>query len=62
MHFLDDIKLLKSSTVDMQSEGVVHTLSLTNCKLDDPAEIKFVSKQAESVAYLNVIGKTRDYQ
>ena len=45
----------------MQSEGVIHTLSLLNCSLEDKAEIKFVSKTAETAAHLTVIGKLESF-
>jgi len=58
LHYVaDDVKLVKSTTVEMHSEGVVHTLSLINCNLEDSAAIKFVSKTAETSANLTVIGK-----
>ena len=56
----DEVKLVQSNTIDMHSEGVFHTLSMANCKLEDSSMIKFLSKTAETSGQLKVIGGLRE--
>ncbi|XP_048835459.1 obscurin-like protein 1 isoform X15 [Brienomyrus brachyistius] len=43
-----------SSTIKIRQEGTKHFLLICNVKAEDSGEIKFVAKQAESIAYLEV--------
>ncbi|KAF4112061.1 hypothetical protein G5714_006856 [Onychostoma macrolepis] len=43
-----------TSTIKARTEGTKHFLLICNVKPEDSGEIKFVSKQVESVAYLEV--------
>ncbi|XP_072556525.1 obscurin-like protein 1 isoform X4 [Paramormyrops kingsleyae] len=43
-----------TSTIKIRQEGTKHFLLICNVKAEDSGEIKFVAKQAESIAYLEV--------
>ncbi|XP_066519296.1 obscurin-like protein 1a [Hoplias malabaricus] len=52
--YKNDHKIRPSSTIKTRREGTKHFLLICNVTMEDAGEIKFVSKQVESVAYLEV--------
>ncbi|XP_049335820.1 obscurin-like protein 1a isoform X2 [Astyanax mexicanus] len=52
--YKNDHKIRPSSTIKTRREGTKHFLLICNVTSEDAGEIKFVSKQVESVAYLEV--------
>ncbi|KAG7466821.1 hypothetical protein MATL_G00146350 [Megalops atlanticus] len=47
-------KIRPTSTIKIRQEGTKHFLLMCNVRAEDSGEIKFVAKQAESTAYLEV--------
>ncbi|KAI2663414.1 Obscurin-like protein 1 [Labeo rohita] len=47
-------RIRPTSTIKTRTEGTKHFLLICNVKPEDSGEIKFISKQVESVAYLEV--------
>ncbi|KAK9969101.1 hypothetical protein ABG768_027305 [Culter alburnus] len=52
--FKNGEKIKPTSTIKIRQEGTKHFLLICNVKGDDSGEIKFVSKNVESTAYLEV--------
>ncbi|XP_076872111.1 obscurin-like protein 1a isoform X2 [Brachyhypopomus gauderio] len=52
--YKNDHRVRPSSTVKMRTEGTKHFLLICNVTTEDAGEIRFVSKQVESVAHLTV--------
>ncbi|KAI4892996.1 hypothetical protein NFI96_027323 [Prochilodus magdalenae] len=52
--FKNGEKIKPTSTIKIRQEGTKHFLLMCNVKGDDSGEIKFVAKNVESVAYLEV--------
>ncbi|KPP63256.1 obscurin-like protein 1-like, partial [Scleropages formosus] len=52
--FRNGAKIRQTSTIKIRQEGTKHFLLMCNVKAEDSGEIKFVAKQAESIAYLDV--------
>ncbi|XP_072539034.1 obscurin-like protein 1a [Salminus brasiliensis] len=52
--YKNDHRIRPSSTIKTRREGTKHFLLICNVTAEDAGEIKFVSKQVESVAYLEV--------
>nr|XP_015214690.1 PREDICTED: obscurin-like protein 1 isoform X1 [Lepisosteus oculatus] len=52
--FKNGEKIKPTSTIKIRQEGTKHFLLMCNVRAEDSGEIKFVAKQAESTAYLEV--------
>ncbi|KAK1798804.1 hypothetical protein P4O66_007084 [Electrophorus voltai] len=52
--YKDGHRIRPSDTVKIRTEGTKHFLLICNVRTEDAGEIKFVSKQVESAAYLSV--------
>ncbi|XP_029942050.1 obscurin-like protein 1a [Salarias fasciatus] len=52
--YKDGHKIRASSTVKIRTEGTKHFLLMCNVKAEDAGEIRFVSRDVESTAYLEV--------
>uniref|UniRef100_A0A671LFM5 Obscurin-like protein 1 n=1 Tax=Sinocyclocheilus anshuiensis TaxID=1608454 RepID=A0A671LFM5_9TELE len=52
--YKDGSRIRPTSTIKTRREGIKHFLLICNAKPEDSGEIKFVSKQVESIAYLEV--------
>ncbi|XP_051568454.1 obscurin-like protein 1a isoform X1 [Myxocyprinus asiaticus] len=52
--YKDGNRIRPTSTIKTRREGTKHFLLICDVKAEDSGEIKFVSKQVESVAYLDV--------
>ncbi|XP_036397350.1 obscurin-like protein 1 isoform X2 [Megalops cyprinoides] len=52
--FKNGDKIRPTSTIKIRQEGTKHFLLMCNVRAEDSGEIKFVAKQAESTAYLEV--------
>uniref|UniRef100_A0A673FZ41 Obscurin like cytoskeletal adaptor 1a n=1 Tax=Sinocyclocheilus rhinocerous TaxID=307959 RepID=A0A673FZ41_9TELE len=52
--YKDGSRIRPTSTIKTRTEGTKHFLLICNVKPEDSGEIKFVSKQVESIAYLEV--------
>uniref|UniRef100_A0A8B9H1J2 Obscurin-like protein 1 n=1 Tax=Astyanax mexicanus TaxID=7994 RepID=A0A8B9H1J2_ASTMX len=52
--FKNGEKIKPTSTIKIRQEGTKHFLLMCNVKGDDSGEIKFVAKNIESIAYLDV--------
>ncbi|XP_030637589.1 obscurin-like protein 1a [Chanos chanos] len=52
--YKDGHRIRPSSTIKIRREGTKHFLLMCNVKAEDSGEIKFVAKQVESIAYLEV--------
>ncbi|XP_036807832.1 obscurin-like protein 1 [Oncorhynchus mykiss] len=52
--YKDGHKIRPTSTIKIRTEGTKHFLLMCNVKAEDSGEIRFVTKQTESTAYLDV--------
>ncbi|CDQ89271.1 unnamed protein product, partial [Oncorhynchus mykiss] len=52
--YKDGHKIRPTSTIKIRTEGTKHFLLMCNVKAEDSGEIRFVTKQTESTAYLEV--------
>ncbi|KAM4710654.1 LOW QUALITY PROTEIN: obscurin-like protein 1a [Anableps anableps] len=52
--YKDGHKIRPSSTIKIRTEGTKHFLLMCNVKADDAGEIRFVARDVESTAYLEV--------
>ncbi|XP_028999000.1 obscurin-like protein 1a [Betta splendens] len=52
--YKDGHKIRPSSSIKMRTEGTKHFLLMCNVKAEDSGEIRFVAKEIESTAYLEV--------
>ncbi|XP_038136864.1 obscurin-like protein 1a [Cyprinodon tularosa] len=52
--FRDGHKIRPSSTIKIRNEGTKHFLLMCNVKVEDAGEIRFVARDVESTAYLEV--------
>uniref|UniRef100_A0A8C9RW87 Obscurin-like protein 1 n=1 Tax=Scleropages formosus TaxID=113540 RepID=A0A8C9RW87_SCLFO len=52
--FWNEERIRPTSTVKIRQEGTKHFLLMCNVKPEDSGEIKFIAREAESIAYLEV--------
>ncbi|CDQ82544.1 unnamed protein product [Oncorhynchus mykiss] len=52
--YKDGHKIRPTSTIKIRTEGTKHFLLMCNVKAEDSGEVRFVTKQTESTAYLEV--------